>query len=74
MASPAAPVDGLRGLESGSKDGVFPETARVVDHAAERRLCLAFDVRILPVLAVMCESASVRGCRCRRCRADAVVG
>jgi hypothetical protein len=30
------------------------ETARVLDHAAETKLALKFDVRILPVLAVMC--------------------
>lgn len=34
--------------------GVGSET-RVIEHAAERRLCLKFDVRILPVLATMCE-------------------
>lgn len=32
---------------------VLTETARVVDHAAERRLCFKFDMRILPMLAVM---------------------
>lgn len=31
-----------------------PETARVLDKAAERRLCFKFDVRLLPVLALMC--------------------
>ncbi|KJZ78516.1 hypothetical protein HIM_01907 [Hirsutella minnesotensis 3608] len=44
-----------------SKDGDEPchgealavESARVVDHAAERRLCFKLDIRILPVLAVM---------------------
>lgn len=30
------------------------ETARVVDHDAERKLCFKFDIRILPVLAIMC--------------------
>lgn len=30
------------------------ETARVVDHIAERQLCRKFDVRLMPVLAVMC--------------------
>ncbi len=36
--------------------GINPDdTARVLDHAAERRLCRKFDIRILPVLAVMCE-------------------
>ncbi len=32
------------------------EIARVIDHAAEKSLALKFDFRILPVLAVMCES------------------
>jgi hypothetical protein len=31
------------------------DTPRVVDHIAERQLCRKFDVRILPVLAIMCE-------------------
>ena len=30
------------------------DTARVLDHVAESKLALKFDVRILPVLAVMC--------------------
>ncbi|PNY25601.1 transporter [Tolypocladium capitatum] len=38
---------------SSPTDGEFVETARVVDHAAERSLCFKFDLRILPVLAVM---------------------
>lgn len=33
---------------------VEEETARVVDHVAERRLCRKFDVRLMPVLAIMC--------------------
>jgi hypothetical protein len=28
-------------------------TTRVYDHAAERALCFKFDIRILPVLALM---------------------
>ena len=31
------------------------ETARVLDKAAERRLCLKFDIRLMPVLAIMCR-------------------
>lgn len=31
------------------------DTARVLDHEAERKLCWKFDIRILPVLAVMCK-------------------
>lgn len=30
------------------------ESARVVDHIAERQLCRKFDVRLMPVLAIMC--------------------
>lgn len=33
---------------------VEEETARVIDHVAERRLCRKFDVRLMPVLAIMC--------------------
>ena len=32
------------------------DTARVVDHIAERALCRKFDVRLMPVLAIMCKS------------------
>ena len=31
------------------------DTARVVDHIAERQLCRKFDMRLMPVLAIMCE-------------------
>jgi hypothetical protein len=34
---------------------IVAETARVVDHVAERKLCRKFDIRILPFLAVMCK-------------------
>lgn len=34
----------------------FPETARVIDHEAERALCRKFDFRLLPILAFMCTS------------------
>jgi hypothetical protein len=30
------------------------DTARVIDKTAERKLCLKFDVRLMPVLAIMC--------------------
>ena len=36
-------------------EGTHEETARVVDHIAERQLCRKFDVRLMPVLAVMCK-------------------
>ena len=35
--------------------GQTEETARVLDHVAERRLCRKFDVRLMPVLAIMCR-------------------
>lgn len=44
------------GVAVGNVDGKDPasaDTARVVDPIAERRLCRKFDIRLLPVLAVM---------------------
>jgi hypothetical protein len=40
----------------GSAPGVVEDVVRVVDHKAERALCRRLDLRLLPVLAVMCES------------------
>lgn len=37
------------------ESGVANETARVLDHAAEVRLCRKFDFRILPFLSIMCK-------------------
>ncbi|KAF4161885.1 hypothetical protein CNMCM6936_002899 [Aspergillus lentulus] len=37
----------------GSAPGVVEDVVRVVDHKAERALCRRFDLRLLPVLAVM---------------------
>lgn len=34
---------------------VVVETARVLDHDAEVKLCRKFDIRILPFLAIMCK-------------------
>lgn len=36
--------------------GTTHETAWVLDHQAERALCRKFDIRLLPILAVMCMS------------------
>lgn len=36
-------------------DSSEEETARVVDKIAERQLCRKFDVRLMPVLAIMCK-------------------
>ena len=38
-----------------SAPGVVDEVTRVVDHKAERRLCRRFDIRLLPILAIMCK-------------------
>ncbi|OQE19013.1 hypothetical protein PENSTE_c016G02803 [Penicillium steckii] len=43
--------DKLQGYASAP--GVVDEVTRVVDHKAERRLCRRFDIRLLPILAVM---------------------
>lgn len=41
---------------SNGETAVVAETARVLDHAAEVKLTRKFDLRILPILAVMCKS------------------
>lgn len=52
--------DNAQDIESSSGTGeILDETARVVDHKAERALCRKFDFRILPVLAIMCKSSSL---------------
>jgi hypothetical protein len=40
-----------------SAPGVVDDVTRVVDHKAERRLCRRFDIRLLPILAIMCKSS-----------------
>ena len=35
------------------------QTARITDHRAERKLCFKFDIRLLPVIAIMCPYASI---------------
>lgn len=40
-------------------EGTQEETARVVDHIAERQLCRKFDVRLMPVLAIMCTFRAI---------------
>ena len=37
-----------------SAPGVIDDVVQVIDHQAERRLCRRFDLRLLPVLALMC--------------------
>ncbi|KAI9037135.1 putative MFS transporter [Aspergillus affinis] len=41
------------GKPGASAPGVVEDVVEVVDHKAERALCLRFDLRLLPVLAVM---------------------
>lgn len=53
---PDKDLDGADVESSAEGEGaIMADTARVQDHEAERRLCRKFDIRILPVLAVMCE-------------------
>ena len=40
--------------EPPSAPGVVEDVVQVVDHKAERALCWKFDVRLLPILALMC--------------------
>ncbi|KAF4993344.1 hypothetical protein FDECE_13459 [Fusarium decemcellulare] len=40
-------------IDDSLPEPVEGETARVVDHIAERQLCRKFDVRLMPVLAIM---------------------
>lgn len=42
-------------VESFNGEPGVPETARVLDHDAEVKLCRKFDIRILPFLAIMCK-------------------
>lgn len=39
---------------------VVAETARVLDHEAEVKLCRKFDIRILPFLSIMCKPVRFR--------------
>lgn len=50
-ASDVADVESSTTVEA----AVVPETARVLDHQAEVKLCRKFDMRILPILALMCK-------------------
>lgn len=35
--------------------GVAEGTVHVIDHIAEKKLCWKFDIRLMPVLALMCN-------------------
>jgi len=50
-----AVYDNAQDIESSSAGEIVEDTARVVDHKAERALCRKFDFRLLPVLAIMCK-------------------
>lgn len=41
-----------------TETGIIEDVVRVTDHQAERQLCRKFDLRLLPVLALMCRSIS----------------
>lgn len=49
-------------LENSSSDGGNgdEETARVLDKKAERSLAFKFDIRLMPVLAIMCMYLSLQ--------------
>jgi hypothetical protein len=58
-ASATKVTSGIDSTSSKSGDarhppGVAEDTAQVLDHAAEKSLCWKFDIRLMPVLAVMC--------------------
>lgn len=59
MAAPHADVEAVgkdvHEHDECPKDTLYGDSTAVVDHAAERSLCWKFDIRILPVLAVMCK-------------------
>lgn len=44
--------------DSASAPGVVEDVVQVVNHRAERALCRRFDLRLLPILALMCEFAA----------------
>jgi len=57
-ASATKVTSGIDSTSSKSGDarhppGVAEDTAQVLDHAAEKSLCWKFDIRLMPVLAVM---------------------
>lgn len=55
-SKPDRPEEHDKPSSASIKDGFCDDSPRVLDPAAERRLCWKFDVRLLPVLAVMCTS------------------
>lgn len=40
------------------------DIVRVTDHKAERKLCFKFDIRLLPVIAIMCMCINCSICCC----------
>ena len=56
IAKCANPNEACENLEASCTANIEPkeETARVTDHQSERSLCFKLDIRLLPVLAVMC--------------------
>jgi hypothetical protein len=52
-SDPARDEKDLAAIYDGESDSA-EEPVREVDHIAERQLCRKFDVRLMPVLAIMC--------------------
>lgn len=54
-------VESAKSVNGGTTDVtiVVADTARVLDHEAEVKLCRKFDFRLLPCLAVMCMPTSL---------------
>lgn len=78
-AAPSADVEavGMAGHEHEhdeyAKNEPRDDTSRaaaavVVDQAAERSLCFKFDVRLMPVLSIMCKFASLNALGTRPCK------
>lgn len=65
---PKKSVDVVGDVESSvnGDNAVVAETARVLDHEAEVKLCRKFDTRILPFLSIMCKLSESPLLRCDR--------
>ena len=55
----SASPDSNTGSSNSALGLINHDTARVLDHRAERALCRKFDIRLLPVLAMMCKQHPV---------------
>lgn len=77
MAAPSRDVEAVgkdvHEHEECPKDNLYNDSTAVVDHAAERSLCFKFDIRILPVLAVMCKNHALMEISRLLNHADAII-